>query len=162
MKKVSSWWHRTCLRYNIVLPRSQLRARMHLEQETLLMVLSVGAAVLLSWVAALQQSMKTPLFSLSPTRFTGCSETHSSRVAGTITPIICPVALTTPKRATHSPWHRVPEGGTNRVPQAASGGRSGEWCDHQIKEQDNHKQTYIYNMYSGHGCICTVKENITF
>lgn len=97
VKKVSSWWHRTYLRYNILLPLSQLRAWMHLEQEMLLMVLSVGAAVLLPWVAALQQSMKTPLLSLSPTRFTGCSEICSSWVAGTITPIICPVTLTTPK-----------------------------------------------------------------
>lgn len=70
VKKVSTWWHRKRCRYNIVLLPSQLRVQMYLEQEMLLMALSVGAAVLLSQVAALQQSMKTSLFSLSPTCFT--------------------------------------------------------------------------------------------
>lgn len=71
VKEVSSWWYRTHCRFDIVLLLSQLRAQMHLEQGMLLLVLSVGAAVFFSWVATLQQSMKTPLFSLSPTGFTG-------------------------------------------------------------------------------------------
>lgn len=140
-----------------MLPLSQLRAQMHLDQEMLLMVQSVGAALLPSWVAALRQSMKTPLFPHSPTCFTGLL--WDPQPPGTISPIICPVAPTTPKSAHALQCQRVAQTGCHRVP-GEEGQR--EWCHHQIKEQHNHKQTHIHNMYCGHGCICTMKENITF
>lgn len=48
---------------------------------------------------------------------------------------------------------------TRQVSRGPSGGRlGGDRCNHQGTDQDNHKQTHIYNMYSGHRCICTMKE----
>lgn len=68
----------------------------------------------------------------------GCSEICSSQVAGTISPIICPVTLTSPKSAHGIECQRVAQTRCHWGPREEG---QGEWSDHQIKEQDNHKQT---------------------